>query len=491
MTVAARGAAETPGLGAGGEGGLAEVTAAGLPLPAAAPTPPPAPAPPSAGDAGLTLALLRQRKGAFDRIWLTTLVVAALAVAVPWYLRAIELDLARLAWWTFGFALVYLASSLVIDRLGSVRWLRVGSGVQQLAGLLFLGLMWHAAGGLANPVFLLVFALPVVGVALVARGWQPPATALAAVLVALAVGLAESPELIWYLRQIGVPMAPLAALAGVLAPASPGPYAGLAMPPAFLFVQLELFAVLLLTVALVADTVARTVERLTSRLQSTALARRQAAGLASAVLRAAPVPSVLVLAESHEVVAASRSFEQRLLLTPGELEGRGLLELVDFSQPEMVEGLLAAGAGEVPFVAYRVGSETRVARLRAAPIDFGEARYVHLSVDDLTDLYYLEAALDASADPLLVIGADSRLVYSNRAAHRLFEDLHFGADADGLLDPAGLARGWWAPGVRRRLERTVELDGRRYRAVSTAAPILGESRALTVLALHLEEETGG
>ena len=44
-------------------------------------------------------------------------------------------------------------------------------------GIVVIGFIWHHAGGLQNPAFLMVFALPVVGAIFLSR-WQPYLMAL-------------------------------------------------------------------------------------------------------------------------------------------------------------------------------------------------------------------------------------------------------------------------------------------------------------------------
>lgn len=150
-------------------------------------------------------AALRERKRLLDDAWLLTLFVILLATAVPWFLRIMELDLAPLAWSLFGFGLIYLATALTADRLQDRRSLLLILGALQAVGVLFLGFLWHYAGGLQNPMFLLVFVLPVVGGSLISR-WQSYTSALLAAAAVAAVTFVEAPELWWYVAQMGLPV---------------------------------------------------------------------------------------------------------------------------------------------------------------------------------------------------------------------------------------------------------------------------------------------
>ena len=60
--------------------------------------------------------------------------------------------------------------------------------VLHAVGVVVIAVMWHYAGGIHNPAFLLVFAAPVVGAIFLSR-WQPYAIALLAILAVAAVAL--------------------------------------------------------------------------------------------------------------------------------------------------------------------------------------------------------------------------------------------------------------------------------------------------------------
>ena len=151
-----------------------------------------------------SLAALRERKRLFDDVWLLTLFVIFVAIAVPWFLRILDLDLGPLAWSLFGFGLAYMAGVIATDRIESHRNLLFVIGTVQALGVLFLGYLWHLVGGLQNPMFLLVFTLPIVAGSIVLLSWQSYVTVLMAVSVVVLAALIEAPELRWYLVQIGV-----------------------------------------------------------------------------------------------------------------------------------------------------------------------------------------------------------------------------------------------------------------------------------------------
>ena len=148
----------------------------------------------------------RERKRLFDDVWLLTLFVIFIALATPWFLRVLDFDLGPLAWSLFGFGLAYVAGAMATDRVESRRNVFLIVGALQALGVIFLGFLWHLAGGLQNPLFLLVFVMPVIASSLVSLSWQSYLTALLAVVVVALVALIEAPELRWYLIENGIPV---------------------------------------------------------------------------------------------------------------------------------------------------------------------------------------------------------------------------------------------------------------------------------------------
>lgn len=430
---------------------------------------------------------LGERKRVLDAVWLLTLFVVLLAVAVPWYLRILEIDLAPVAWGTFAFAGLYVAGARLAERLESRRAMLAAVTAAQLSGVVFLAVFWHLAGGLQNPMLLLAFVLPVAAVGIMLASWQPYLSALVAVVAVAAVAFAQSPDLRWYVVQVGLPVEGLVGLLPERPPGAAEPFPSLGAPPSYLALLLALFSLLIVTAAVVSESLAAVVLRLYGRLQRTAAAREEAESLAEAVLRASPLPAALVYADTGQVLSVSENFEERLLLTSGEAPGRDFLEVAGFSYPEVIAERLREEGGEVPFATYRVGAETRVARVRISRLHHGEERYAHVSLEDVSDLSYLRAAVDALDEPLLLLGVGGRVVYLNRSARGLFAGAEVGDDAAAALEDGDLPAGWWDLGPRDRQERALALAGRPWRARCVAAHIPGERQRLTAIALRPEE----
>jgi len=96
---------------------------------------------------------LRERKRILDDVTVWMLLVVSVAVAVPWFLRLLPIDLSVVARATFGFTLLYIALATLTDRLRGPRSLRLALLFLQASGIVFLGLLWHLVGGLQVPMF--------------------------------------------------------------------------------------------------------------------------------------------------------------------------------------------------------------------------------------------------------------------------------------------------------------------------------------------------
>src|SRR5205085_12671843 len=157
------------------------------------------------------------------------------------------------------------------------------------------------------------------------------------------------------------------------------------------------------------------------------------------VLRSAPDPSAVVDRESGSVVDGSTSFVKQF----GDIgASRPLTEIVQFSQPERIELLLARGSGTAWQSVYYNGGTSRVANVRCYPVEHEGGSYAYVVMEDVTEQHYLKASFDAVADAVLVISADQRLLYANRAAEALFGQLYFGDEVGPLLARPELGPEW-------------------------------------------------
>jgi PAS domain-containing protein len=424
---------------------------------------------------------LQERGRVLNDGWLLMLLAAALAVGVPWFLRNVNVELAPVSWAVFLFGVAYLAFSRGLDRVTGARTRLLALTLMQMAAVVFVAFLWHLAGGLQNPLFLMLFALPVAAAGCVLPGARPYLLAALSVVCVSVVALANAPQLRWYMAQLGIPVN---GLPSTLAVGGVRPFPGLEMPAAYLFLLLVTFAILIFAVALLSQSMAALLRSLYARLDTSASALTRAHMLAADVIARLPHPTVLVYSDTRNVAFASLSFVERMGVAAEALQEKGLFSLVDFAYPEVIERLVASGrSGEVPVAAYRVGGETRLARVRVAPVDHAGASFACVTIEDVAEELFRKAALEAVPDALLLVGADAKIHYFNAAAERLFPGLRLGADAAETLAQEE-ARDWWILGPRSQRERPVSIRGKSHAARCSALAVPGLQERPTVIRLR-------
>jgi PAS domain-containing protein len=427
------------------------------------------------------LLALRERSRALDAAWLGTLAVALLSVAVAWFLRALDIDLSPVVWSVFAFALVHFLGASAVERLRSRMAFAVAVRALRACSVVLLAVLWHMVGGLDNPSFLLLFLVPSVASAVLAGRGEALLTATLSLAAALAVASGESAELRWYLFQLGLPLEELAGLLSRVLPARPEPFPGLSTGPAFQLTLLLVFGVTLPASVLLAERLVRQRLRLAARERGAGTGI-EGEGLFQAAIREEPIPTVLVYADTAQIVEASRSFVNQMLLDTESIQGRTLFDRLAFAEPEAVRALLGKRSAELPFCAYRVGAEERVARVRSYRVHFGEETYACLSLADQNELFYLSSAFDALREGFLVIRDDREIAYFNSEARRLFPGLHFGMDAGSLLDAPERPREWWVGDGGETVH--ARLSGRAFEVRSLAARPPGSAEDLRLVCLR-------
>ena len=303
--------------------------------------------------------------------WLLTLLTVLLATAFPWFVSSFNIDFGALSWSLLALGAVYAASTFVGDSSLDAVPKRRALTLLHAAGTLCLGFVWQRSGGLQNPVMLLAFLLPVISASALSR-WQPYVTATLAVIVTALVALRQAPELRWYagdvhgLGQWLLSSSVLAAGSDTVS-ALPGFYA----PVTYDVVLLEVFCILMFSIAVASESIGNWAERLLSRLRSAEGAARQAQQTWHALVQELPVPALLVDTDTMQIVLTSK----RLLPFSYEpITGRPLFEAIKFSYPERLQEALQHEGGLVESVAIRRSEQTLIATVRVQPIRMGAPR---------------------------------------------------------------------------------------------------------------------
>lgn len=437
---------------------------------------------------GRTSALrdLRERHRLLESATLASLLLACAAAGVPWFLRVLPLEIGGATRLAFAYALVYLVLARAAERLARPGLLRLATVLLRAASLVVLAALWHLLGGVYNPTLLLLFMVPVLAAAIAAGMSAALAEAAGSVVAVGAVALAESPELRWYLLQLGVPLGrSLPSLAPVSGSSELLP--GLAGQPGYVVALLAVFAVAQLGSALIAGGLARALRRRGRRDDLTESARAAVSHAFQSALRHTPVPTVIVFADTAEVVLTSESFRHAMLRHGEELAGRPLFDLVTVADGGRVRRIIEDG-GELPLCPCRVGPESRVIQLRAFPFPHEGQRLACITLEDRTDLAYLSAASEASDDAVLVIGTDERLRFANRAARDVFGELHFGMLTSeawrGLSGAAALLETTWEG------DRVIQVGARALEVRQSRLRLDGGSEVVRMMTLRSPRPNG-
>jgi diguanylate cyclase (GGDEF)-like protein len=432
-----------------------------------------------------TMETVLERKRMLDAAWAVCLVALLATVAVPWFLSVLDIDLARVAMLVFAMALAYLLVGAVTDRFSNQFAVGIAMRVMPLVSIVLMGPLWHLAGGLANPVFLAAFVLPVILSGIMMSGWSAHVAAMLSVAVAFSVALAESADLRWYMSGGHESLYALIATLPQVGPSSSS-FAELRLSPAYYFTILVTFAMTQGLAAFLTTPIASLVLRLDTRLRVSHRLLHEVQGIFHAVLSAAPEPSVVLYADSYQPVQASDSFFHRMLVKPSGIVGKSIFQIVHFENPGRVQTAFQSPSGEIPFCAYRVGTETRIANVSFHRTDHAGMAYLYVGWQELTETYYLHAAFDALEEPLLVINADKDLQYANRVAGDLFGPTHFGMSADAVPGlPAIIAESRSRKPTDDVIRRTIA--GRPYTIQSLTATLPEESGVCTILWFHCVE----
>jgi hypothetical protein len=300
------------------------------------------------------------------------------AVALPWLLRMIEVELAPLAWTMTAFAAMHAAIVIAADHLRMrALMLRLLYAVP-LLGVGFMAVLWHYGGGIGHPALALPMVLPVLAAAALARVRFAYDVALYSIVVVVMTVMISSPDFVWYATQLGVPGAAMGRVAGEeLAVRDPFPGATTTPAAAFLFVAT--FAVVQIAAAAVATHVVAFVRRreeLTGRI-----AAAHPDTLPALAAERMPTASVLVIAATGQIVQASKHFIQRMLLHNEPVVGRELFDVIRFADAGAVRRLLAEG-GALEECRYAVGPEERVADVLAETFEHEGVTYANVVIED-------------------------------------------------------------------------------------------------------------
>lgn len=415
-----------------------------------------------------------------DDIWLLTIFAILLGVSVPWFATSFDIEVGAALLGLLTLAGIHVAfTALAAPRRTPSPWRKRALSVLHAIGVLVVGFVWQHTGGLQNPLYLLVFALPVVGAIFLSR-WQPYLMAIIAILVVTAVALIQAPELRWYASGLNTAGAWLATVFGGQGGTAIPPFAGFYAPSAYFIVLLETFAILLLSCAFAAEYLGTVFDRLYSQVAVARAEAERGQELWATLIENLPVPALLVDANTSQVLCASESATHFCGDTTAL--DRSLFETIKFSYPDIVEDLISGPGGTLHGIVIHLGEELRVADVRVQHVAHRGRRFALLLIEDTTESFGIRTALDAAEHAAIVVDSRGMIVAFNKPALGLFPAVRIGADANRLLSqPTANAR-WWEPGLSGRRKMHMRIAPRIYQVTSSAVTLPGEEDRIFVVA---------
>ena len=108
-----------------------------------------------------------------DDIWLMTIVAILVATGVPWFASGFEVNIGMASWGMLALGGVHVAFTMLASpQRAHGKWRDRTLTVLDIIGVMLIGFIWQHVGALQNPMFLTVFALPVMGAIFLSR-WHP------------------------------------------------------------------------------------------------------------------------------------------------------------------------------------------------------------------------------------------------------------------------------------------------------------------------------
>jgi PAS domain-containing protein len=417
-----------------------------------------------------------------DDMWLLTIVAILFAIGIPWLSGGFEVQVGVVGWALLALGAIHIAFTFLASPTHPGRWHDHALTLLNAIGVMLIGFLWAHVGGLQNPLFLMVFVLPVLGSIFLSR-WHPFLIALLSILVVGFVALSRTPELRSYASGLLGTGAWLAKLFGRQGLDSEGSFAGFYAPTGYLVTVLEIFAVVLFACAVAAEYIGAIFERL---LTNSMLARSEgekAQELWATLIERLPVPGVLVDPSSLRIVSCSDAARAYLRSGDASLEGRNLFEVAQFSFIDLVQELIAGAIGSAAVTAIHVADEVRLTQVRVLPVIHKKRRLSLLTLEDVTEAFCLRAAWDTSEYAALVVDALGRVRAFNKPTAILFGGVKVGVNAEQLLSQLVAGLPWWEPGLTRRRKMHIEIDTRIYEVTSSEIVLPGEEQRLYSVSL--------
>jgi PAS domain-containing protein len=417
-----------------------------------------------------------------DDIWLMTIVAILVATGVPWFASGFEVDIGTASWGLLALGGIHVAFTVLASPSRSHgRWRDRALTLLDVLGVILIAFIWQHVGGLQNPLFLTVFALPVVGAIFLSR-WHPYLVAAISVAAVGVVALSQAPELRWYASGLFGSDAWLTWLFGNQSAVPQPSFSGFYAPSNYLIVLLEVFTIMLFGCAVAAEYVGTIFERLNAHIVMARTEAERGQEMWAGLIERLPLPALLIDPDTLRVVASSDF--AAIYLRAGEmpLEGRPVFEALRVSYPDVLHELIVGSDGGAPLTVIRISDQLRVTQVRVLHVAHKGRRLALLTIEDATEVFCLKAALDTSEYAALVIDARGLVLAFNKPAGALFGGAEVGADAAQLLARPDASPRWWEPGLTGRRKMHIEIGPRIYQVTSSAVALAGEEERIFTVA---------
>ena len=416
-----------------------------------------------------------------DDVWLLTIAAILLAVVIPWLLSAFDIELAAVSLGVLALGGIHVVFT-ILSQSGRPRTrgrTHVLAGVHAF-GIVLLGFIWLNAGGLQNPAFLAVFALPVIGSVFVSR-WQPYLISVLSIVVVVLVALVQEPQLRWYAAGVNSMAGSLATFLGGRSGGS-APFPGFYAPSGYFLVTLQVFGILVIACAVAAEHLGSVFERMYANLLNARAEAQRGQDMWTALIEQLPVPALLVDADTSQVICASAQLAPSFCDLDVSAEGNDLYKVIRFSYPEVIQQLVGGFGGTAPLTMIHVADEVRVTEVRVQHVSQRGRRFALLLIADSTDAFIRRAALEAADHAALIVDARGRVLGFNHQVTVLFPDTTSGVELHALLAKAGLSPEWFESqlGVKRRT--LIQLPPRVFQVTITPVTLPGEEERVHVIA---------
>ncbi len=417
-----------------------------------------------------------------DDIWLMTIVAILVATGIPWFASGFEVNIGMASWGLLALGGLHVAFTMLASPSRSHgRWRDRMLTILDIVGVVLIGFIWQHVGALQNPMFLTVFALPVVGAIFLSR-WHPYLIAAVSVLSVVVVALSQAPELRWYASGLIGSDTWLVWLFGNQSAVAQPSFSGFYAPSNYLIVLLEVFAILLFACAVAAEYVGTIFERLNAHIVMARTEAERGQEMWAGLIERLPIPALLVDPDTSRIVASSEHATIYLRANELPLEGRPLFEAVRFSYPDIVQELVLGSDGGAPATVIHVADQLRFTQIRVLHVAHKGRRLALLTIEDATEVFCLKAALDNSEYAAFVIDARGLVLAFNKPAGGLFAGAEVGADAATLLAQPDAPPRWWEPGLTGRRKMHIEIGPRIYQVTSSAISLAGEEERIFTVA---------